>query len=86
MGVWLDGFSRDGMRVAPFANRSPFKLVVKATAPDSNIENLLDQFDQRLENFEELILLIESCAPRISRTVIGNEQELPSSIKSFDRI
>lgn len=73
MGVWFDRFSRDRIGVALFANWSPFKFVIKAIAPDGNIENLLDQFNQRLKDFKELILFIETCALYISRIVVGNK-------------
>lgn len=61
------------MRVAPFANWSILKFIIETTTSDGDIENILDQFNQRFENFEELVFFVESCALRIPGTIIRDE-------------
>lgn len=65
MCIWFDGFSGNRMSIALLFNRSILKFVVQATAPNSDIVGLLDEFNQKFKIFKGLIFAIESRTPRI---------------------
>jgi hypothetical protein len=61
------------VRVAPFTNWFILEFIIGAATSDGDIENILDQFNQRLKDSEELVFPVESCTPRIPITIIRDE-------------
>ena len=55
------------MRITPPAHWSSFKLVVQTAAPDGDVVNLLDDFDQGFEHFEKSMLAIETATTTIQK-------------------
>src|SRR5436190_2990384 len=86
VSIWLNGFLRNGVSVAPPAYWPILEFVVQAAVPDDDIIGFLDDFDQGLENFKELVFAIKLCTPCISGTVISDEQEIFRAIKPFNWI
>ena len=86
MRIGLDGFTGDGVGVAPLANGPIFKFVVQAAAPNCDVVGLLDKSDKGFESFEQLMFASETRTLRIPGTVVGNEQKVFCAIKTCDRI
>jgi hypothetical protein len=86
MCIRFNRFPSNRLSITLPTNRSVLKFVVQATASNSDVIGLLDKFDERLEDIEELIFAIESSTLCVPGVVVGDEKEVLRAIKTLDRV
>ena len=86
MSIGFDGFSCNGSGVTPSANRPVFEFVVKAAATNSDVVGPLDELDEGLKYFEELVFAVKARAPCVSSTIICNEEKILGAVETLDGV